>query len=213
MTQIEKAQTVSELTSNEYNELCYNSAGDIIKGEYVSYVCFLLNKSGVRVSITSSYDDTVHAAVLEFQKSHNLPQTGNLNDNTFKHLIYYANEMSDSISDDGDDLSAEDVLSELPHYDTYFGEDKYKIYRKNHKDIKIVFGNESIVKTIKDVFMLSVSVEVDTSGNPISEVYEFIARDVVESDEISDIEKYTIYEHSTSSEVNKINTGPELLSI
>ena len=39
--------------------------------------------------------------------------------------------------------------------------------------------------------MRSVSVEVDTSGNPISEVYEFIARDIKESDEISDINKYT----------------------
>ena len=67
--------------------------------------------------------------------------------------------------------------------------------------IKIVFGNKSITKTIKDVFMRSVSVEVDTSGNPVSEVYEFIARDVKESDEINDITKYNGDEDGSSSDI------------
>ena len=38
--------------------------------------------------------------------------------------------------------------------------------------------------------MRSVSVEVDTSGNPISEVYEFIAQDIIETDEFRDRNKY-----------------------
>lgn len=38
--------------------------------------------------------------------------------------------------------------------------------------------------------MRSVSVQVDTSGNPISEVYNFIARDIKESDANEDINKY-----------------------
>jgi hypothetical protein len=46
--------------------------------------------------------------------------------------------------------------------------------------------------------MLSVSVEVDTSGNPSFEVYEFVARDIIESDEISDINKYATSEPATA---------------
>ena len=52
--------------------------------------------------------------------------------------------------------------------------------------------------------MRSVSVEVDTSGNPISETYEFIARDIKESDEISDVNKYNGNDSHTSSDVNYI---------
>ena len=44
--------------------------------------------------------------------------------------------------------------------------------------------------------MRSVTIEVDTSGNPISEIYEFIARDVIESDELYDSIKYTVDESS-----------------
>ena len=38
--------------------------------------------------------------------------------------------------------------------------------------------------------MRGVSTEYDTSGNPISETYEFIAQDLTESDEFRDKEKY-----------------------
>jgi hypothetical protein len=76
-----------------------------------------------------------------------------------------------------------------------------KTHRRNYKDIKIVFGNNTVVKTIKNVFMRSVSVEVDTSGNPISETYEFIAQDIVESDEIMDSSKYLTKEDETSTDI------------
>ena len=49
--------------------------------------------------------------------------------------------------------------------------------------------------------MRSVSVEVDTSGNPISEVYEFIARDIKESDEINDVTRYNGNEDGSSSDI------------
>jgi hypothetical protein len=110
--------------------------------------------------------------------------------------------MSDIIEGEdeaGDGIVAE--LSESPHYNSFFDNDNFKMHRRNHKDIKIVFGNKSITKTIKDVFMRSVSVEVDTSGNPVSEIYEFIARDVIESDEIADVNKYTDMDSYASSDI------------
>lgn len=196
------AQTVPELTNYEYNELYYNSAGTLITGSYIYQVCDLLNKCGVDIASTNVYNDTMVAGVSRFQDMVGMTATGILTTSTLQAMIMYADKMSDII--EGDEETTDGVVQELmesPHYNSYFNDEKYKMHRRNHKDIKIVFGNKSITKTIKDVFMMSVSVEVDTSGNPISEIYEFIARDVVESDEISDINKYTEIDHATSSDV------------
>lgn len=196
------AQTVPELTNYEYNELYYNSAGTLITGSYVYQVCDLLNKCGVDIASTNVYNDTMAAGVSRFQDMVGMTATGILTTSTLQAMIMYADKMSDII--EGDEETTDGVVQELmesPHYNSYFNDEKYKMHRRNHKDIKIVFGNKSITKTIKDVFMMSVSVEVDTSGNPISEIYEFIARDVVESDEISDINKYTETDHATPSDI------------
>lgn len=202
MAQIDVAQTVPELTNYEYNELYYNSAGVLITGNYVGRICFLLNRCEIEVPIIEEYNDVVAEAVSQFQEMAGMPITGILNTATLQAMILYAAKMEDAIDgDDETDNSIVQELSELPHYNSFFDDGNYKMHRRNHKDIKIVFGNKSITKTIKNVFMLSVSVEVDTSGNPISEVYEFIAQDVVESDEITDINKYTETEHATSSDV------------
>ena len=73
-----------------------------------------------------------------------------------------------------------------PHYEPYFLNTSSKDARRNRKDIVIVMGENGNVKRIKDVYMRSVSVEVDTSGKPVTEVYQFIARDVKESDASED---------------------------
>lgn len=193
------AQSIPELTNYEYNELSYNSAGGIITGNFMYQLCDLLNRCGIDVQSGNAYTDSIEAAVSEFQQKVNMKETGILTTTTLQAMIMYANKMDNVISDDEED---EDSLSEeqsdSPHYNSFFDDDKLKIHRRNHKDIKIVFGNKSITKTIKDVFMRSVSVEVDTSGNPIAEVYEFIARDVIESDEISDTNKYLNEEDVTA---------------
>ena len=202
MVSIEAAQTIPELTNYEYNELCYNSAGTLIVGNYVSRICFLLNRCDIEVPIIEEYNDVVAIAVSQFQEMTGLNITGNLNTSTFQAMILYADKMEDSISSDEESVNETvQELSESPHYNSFFDDEKYKMHRRNHKDVKIVFGNKSITKTIKNAFMLGVSLEVDTSGNPISEVYEFIAQDVVESDEITDANKYTGIEHATSSDV------------
>jgi hypothetical protein len=196
------AQTIPELTNYEYNELYYNSAGTLITGSYIYQVCDLLDKCTISIPSTNVYDDTVSAAVSIFQNMVGMTPTGILTTSTLQAMILYADKMSDIVADENEDSdNTVDELTESPHYNSFFNNEKYKMHRRNHKDIKIVFGNKSITKTIKDVFMMSVSVEVDTSGNPISEIYEFIARDVVESDEISDINKYTEIEHATPSDI------------
>lgn len=196
------AQSIPELTGYEYNELYYNSASTPITGTFMYEVCNLLNKCGVSVKTINTYDDTIANAVTQFQQLVGINATGILTTSTLQAMILYANKMSDIVEDDGDDTNdIINTLSESPHYDSFFDDDNLKMHRRNHKDIKIVFGNKSITKTIKDVFMRSVTVEVDTSGNPISEIYEFVARDVIESDEITDINKYTTEESKVSSDI------------
>lgn len=196
-------QTIAELTHDVYGELRYNAAAEEpITGDYVKEVCRMLNKCGANIKVTDVYDETVSNAVAEFQERVGNNPTGILNNATWQGMIYYASKMSDTIEDDsvledGTDTTA----SKSPHFNPFFDTDKFKLHRQNHKDIKIVLGSSSVTKTIKDVFMRSVSVEVDTSGNPISETYEFIARDIKESDEISDAAKYVGDESKASSDI------------
>lgn len=187
------AQTIPELTNYQYNELSYNSASPIIKGNFVFEVCSLLGRCGFDIKSTNEYDDTVASVVGQFQYLTGMAVTGILTTATYQAMILYAEKnMSNEITDDSTGTTSNNLdESDSPHYESFFAQDRYKMFRRNHKDIKIIFGNGSITKTIKDVFMRSVSVEVDTSGNPVSEMYEFIARDVKESDEISDAMKYT----------------------
>ena len=185
------AQTIPELTNYEYNELAYNSASPMIKGSFVLEVCSLLERCGFNIKSTDEYNNEVAGVVGQFQQITGMSVTGILS--TYQAMILYADKnMSNEINDDSTGVSSDNLdESNSPHYESFFAQDRYKMFRRNRKDIKIIFGSGSITKTIKDVFMRSVSVEVDTSGNPISEMYEFIARDVKESDEISDAAKYT----------------------
>lgn len=188
------AQSIPELTNYEHNELHYDSAGTLITGDFIYEVCDLLNKCGIIIQPVNVYNDIVANAVLRFQKLIMLKATGILTTSVLQAMISYASsKMSNIIDNEEDELEIDydaGKPSDSPHYNSFFNDDNYKMHRRNHKDIKIVFGNKSITKTIKDVFMRSVSIEVDTSGNPISEVYEFIARDVKESDEINDANSY-----------------------
>jgi 3-phosphoglycerate kinase len=193
------AQTIPELTNYTYNELCYNVAKPVITGSFVSEICNMLEKCDIKIKPTTSYDQTVADGIKKFQEMANLKNTGILNNETFQAMIIGISKMSDTIDDNNsEDTEESEIKSDSPHYNAYFSNDNYKIHRKNYKDIKISFGNNSIVKTIKNVFMRSVNVEVDTSGNPICEVYEFIAQDIIESDEIADIGKYSTEEDDTS---------------
>lgn len=192
-----KNKTIRDLTDGETLEIKYNAVVGIPKYSFIYDVCVLLNQAGFPVTPTDEYNQFVAQAVSDFQKNAmGTPPTGTLNDVTLGSLIIYANARVENniVSEGGDEYGEADSNPNdsggNPHYSSYFGEDNAKIFRKNRQDIKIVFGNKSITKTIHDAFIRSQSVEVDTSGNPIYEVYEFIARDVTESDEPNDTDKY-----------------------
>lgn len=140
----------------------------------------------------NTYNIDMENAVIEFQKDNSLKETGTINSETLKLLVEKAErKASDTITaeDDEEDIS-EEIESSSPHYNSFFSSDNIKDVRKNNQDIIISLGNNTITKTIHNVYMRGVSVEYDTSGNPISETYEFIAQDLTESDEPKDEAKY-----------------------
>ena len=192
--------TISELTGYQYRELSYDSTSSPIQFNFLSEVCRLLtlamlseNGDTSFISDRTVYDEEMSQKITIFQETAGLTPNGTLNDDTLQALVLYVERhYNDEITGDEDNTqdNTQETETTSPHYNSFFSEDKYKSHRQNRKNIEIVFGQGSIKKTIIDVFMRSVSVEVDTSGNPISEVYEFIARDIKESDELSDYDKY-----------------------
>ena len=158
----------------------------------------LLDKAGMDMTKYSHggdnnrYDTGVEEAVSDFQRtSMGITPTGVVDDATLNALIACANNMSDIIySETTNQINNDTSDEDSPHFDSFFTTDNKKLGRKNQVDIKIILGDNSIVKTIHNVYMRSVSTEFDTSGNPIAEVYEFIAQDLTESDEPNDASKY-----------------------
>lgn len=201
--------TISELTSYQHKELKYDASNAAISYNFILEVRQYLNKAGISINTNSTvYDLELSNKIKDFQSKVGLPANGILNTNTLQALVRYADKNSSNIVTDDDEnstSSSDEDSNNNPHYNSFFDENNYKTFRKNRKDIKIVLGNNSNIKTIIDVFFRSQSVEYDTSGNPISEVYEFIAKDIKESDEINDLDKYTTsYEPTSSSDVQYI---------
>lgn len=194
--------SISALTGGKYTTLKATDPNDIPSGAFVQVIETVLAKCGYPVNRPTGtdegcFDAYTMSAVKQFQIDtfgSVLYGTGELNDSTWQKMNEIANQQApDVIEEEPDETSTETTeqdASDSPHYQPFFHKDNEKQFRQNHKDIRIIFGTSGIVKTIHDVVMRSVGVEIDTSGNPISETYEFIARDVTEDDEPKDTGKY-----------------------
>ena len=197
---IDENSTIKDLTGGAFSSLFYNSASINYTGSLVPEIMKLIKKTGCDVTNTNvnTVGSIFRQIVLNYQKKFGLPETGVIDDELLHDIYKRAKGISDDeiASTDGyeynsnglDTATSDDIYD--PHYEPFFLNNSSKVFRKNHKDIIIDIGSGANRKIIKDVFMRSVSVQVDTSGNPISEVYNFIARDIKESDANEDINKY-----------------------
>lgn len=164
-------------------------------GEYVKEIRDYLNTLGFDTYKNSTnptvFDVNLENAVKDFQKKYNLPQTGSINNESLNKLINQSNTVSGTIySTTSNNVYVDTMETDDPHYDSFFSRKYSKKTRKNNQDIIITLGNNTIHRKLHNVYMRSVSVEFDTSGNPISEVFSFIAQDLTESDEPYDANKY-----------------------
>lgn len=179
-----------ESVANNYTEIKY---GD--RGTFITRIRDLINKAGIEIKHVEDidvYDEGVEEAVIEFQEKNRIKSPiGIIDDNTLNALINASNNLSDIIySENAEDIIPDTTENNNPHFDSFFSKNNTKNARKNNKDIIIKLGNDTVIKTIHNVYMRGVSTEYDTSGNPISETYEFIAQDLTESDEVKDNQKY-----------------------
>lgn len=207
---INENSSIRDLTHGQFSSLGYDSTGNNYSGPLVQEVVNLIDRAGGDVTNTkvSAVGSAFRNIILNYQKKFKLLKTGILDDNLLHDIYKRANsgannEINDSSNDNNDNNNSASSDLYDAHYDPFFLNNSSKVYRKNHKDIVISFGDGANTKTIKDVFMRSVSVQVDTSGNPISETYNFIARDIKESDASEDYNKYVGEESelSTSSDI------------
>lgn len=185
------ATTVKDFT-DDVTEIKYGDTGP-----YMLAIRDLINKASIDIYNKYSYDDIsvydegVEQCVMEFQKNNGLTETGIIDDITLNALINVSNNLSDIIySENTEDTTVDTTENDDPHYDSFFSKSNTKDARKNNQDIIITLGNNTVTKTIHNVYMRGVSTEYDTSGNPISETYEFIGQDLTESDEVNDKDKY-----------------------
>lgn len=190
--------SVSEMTGYAVKEISYSASEGTSVFPALVDVCIMLRKLGLyEGNDITEYNINLSESVMAFQSKYGIPPSGTLNDRTLRMLIKQSElYISDNLGGDGyEDNNSNinsDSYSQYPgaHHGKFFDERNQKPFRQNRSDIKILFGDGTITKTIKDVHMRSSTVEVDASGNPIYEVYEFIARDIVETDEPMDAAKY-----------------------
>ena len=214
---INENSSIKDLTNGQYSSLSYDSTGNNYSGPLVQEVINLMARAGVTVpgpmAVLGGVGSLFKNMILNYQKKYGLKQTGILDDELLRDIYKRANDNANNEITDEEENSTSSNDSNYnyntstdaydAHYDPFFLNNSDKIYRKNHKDIVISLGDGANTKLIKDVFMRSVSVQVDTSGNPISETYNFIARDIKESDASEDNNKYIGEEKqlSTSSDI------------
>lgn len=191
---INENSTIYKLTNNKYRAINQNATD--VPEDVIKNIMQLIRKIGCDTTNTDIRKNgtSFQKVIKNVQKIFGMLETGVL-DNNLLHYIYQKSQEldSDEIDDDSEEEDQnywDETLVGNPHYDPYFINNSSKDARRNHKDIIIAFGDGSNRKIIKDVFMRSESVQVDTSGNPISEVYTFVARDVKESDAEEDQNKY-----------------------
>lgn len=194
---------ISELTSGQINNtMKFSPAGQVIKNSAaMSNICDKLNAIGIKTNNTDKYDENVEQSIMEFQYKNDLPVTGMIDEYTAQKLIDKSNEIMENnvkAQDDKEEYD-EDADISYPHYEPFFKENSDKDARSSRKNITIKFGDGQIAKKIIDVYMRSIGTEIDTSGNPISETYEFIARDLKEIHVKDDKNKYIGIEEKLSS--------------
>ena len=144
--------------------------------------------------IGNTYNLTYYQAVKAFQKDF-LSGTacdGVLTSHTMKALEAEAlGKMQAQIPSvaraTGQARSSSDSTVKDNEIDSFFSHHKQTLLRRQGYSILIEIGDqEQYLKALLDVRLRSKSVAVDASGNPIAEVYEFIARDLRENTEASD---------------------------
>ena len=139
--------------------------------------------------ITGYYDMDTKKAYMKHQRNNNVTPTGEFETETFK------NEQKEISNNDGKLYSSElynlnsrgvakninNDKDTMEDCNTFFNDNKTNMLRQGNVEIGITYANSKRQKKkITGVKFRSVSQVIDSSGEPIAEVFEFVGKDLKE---------------------------------
>ncbi|AIY85353.1 putative peptidoglycan binding domain protein (plasmid) [Clostridium baratii str. Sullivan] len=122
------------------------------------------------------YDNDTKAAIKKYQSDNKISVTGAVDNDTYNLLfkeISIANvDVSNfSLLRSGDQQQQEE--------EKFFDESKSDLFRKGNLEIKIKYGKGQVI-TLQKVKLYNKDQMIDSNGEPIYDVYQFIAQDIKE---------------------------------
>lgn len=122
------------------------------------------------------YDNDTKAAIKKYQSDNKISVTGAVDDDTYSSLfkersIANVDVSSFSLSRSGDKQQQEE--------EKFFDENKSDLFRKGDLEIKIKYGKGQVT-TLQKVKLYNKDQMIDSNGEPIYDVYQFIAQDIKE---------------------------------
>lgn len=177
----------------------YKPAGMLCEDDEIIKIGQMLSTLGYLESkyISRYYTIQYHYAIRKFQRDNKMPASG-VCDNNIKgiilaqydrHLKEHGDQADSTVSSGGHSNSNVAYPVEENQYleESFFSTKREETLRRNNYNIVIQIGDyDQHVKAITGVRLRSKTVQLDASGQPISESFEFIAKDLKENTEPTD---------------------------
>lgn len=135
-----------------------------------------------RTDVDGYFGVDTEKAVKSFQRGIGLNSNGIVDKSTWDKL--FENSLAEDAATEPTNTETE-VASDIGsnNNSSFFNSSRKQSLRKNGTDIIIKFGSEHRTKTLKQVVYRTKSVVINAGGEPIAETYDFIAKDLIESEE------------------------------
>ena len=132
-----------------------------------------------RQYVNDYYSKATEDAVKRYQKYSGFDSTGNVDNITLESLKVVP-QITDNADIDNNVTNNKTFGNN--NTNTFWNNDNDTVLRKNNNDITIKYGEGSKSKILKNVIFKSKQ-QVITVDNNVEDVYEFIARDLIESED------------------------------
>lgn len=139
-----------------------------------------------RKNINGYFDLNTEKALKQYQISNNLISSGIYNSKEINTEL-----VADNLNNNGvyrmitnSKQSNKSETKPDKNHTTFFNDDKEYVFRKSNIDVIIEYANsEKQKRKIEQIKIRSMSQVIDTSGEVIADVYQFLAKDIIEYNE------------------------------
>lgn len=136
-----------------------------------------------RKLVNDLYSKGTEDAVRRYQNYVGIPINGQVDLLTFRNLFKEPNTYTDN---SGNILNDSDVGSTYGknNPNSFWNESNDTLLRQNNHEITITYGEGNKSKTLKNVIFRSKQQVISPEDGSIEDVYSFIARDMIESEDV-----------------------------